>query len=234
MPPRALNQFLALQHADSSFPSGGFAFSNGIEGLAALGALSEGALARIILGALRHRWAGADRIALMAAFRAGGDIAVLARIDAAIEAATLAESLRLGSRRHGQSFLAAHVRLATPGADALRDAVRSGTMLGHVTALQGALWRALGMSEADAVVISGYQAVASLTTAAVRLGQIGAIEAQRVMAQVLPHLADLTDDNPDAAIAAVTNADPVLISFIPFIEIAAARHAHADLHLFSN
>lgn len=230
----ALTHLLALQHADSSFPSGGFAFSNGIEGLAAIGALDEGALANIIVGALRHRWAGADRIALIAAHRTDGDLEALARIDAAVEAATLAESLRVGSRRHGQSFLAAHVRLATPGAEALRDGVRSGAMLGHIATLQGTIWRALGMSEGDAVAISGYQAVSSLTTAAVRLGQIGAIEAQRVMAQVLPCLANMTDDKTDEAIAAFTDAGPVLTSFIPFIEIAAARHAHADLHLFSN
>jgi urease accessory protein len=227
-----LNHLLSLQHADSAFPTGGFAFSNGIEALAALGPLDDDSLAAIITAALRHRWASSDRIALIAAYRANGDIPALAAVDAAIEAATLAETFRLGSRRHGQSFLAAHARLRTPGADTLAAAVRAGHLLGHVTMLQGALWRAAGLDEKAVVAISGYQAIASMTTAAVRLGRIGALDAQRVMAQVLPLVSSIADDGDDLS-------DPgddgfVMSSFIPLIEIAAARHAHADLHLFSN
>ena len=65
---------------------------------------------------LRHRWATSDRVAVALAHRADGDLDRIAEIDRAVEAATLAEPLRTGSKRNGGALLAAHVRLKTPGA----------------------------------------------------------------------------------------------------------------------
>jgi urease accessory protein UreF len=100
-----------LQHADAAFPSGSFAFSNGVEGLAALQhPFTAIDLGNALAASIRHRWAGTDRVALVKAYRAGDDLDALGRIDAAVDAATLAEPLRIGSRRNGQSLLAAHAR----------------------------------------------------------------------------------------------------------------------------
>ncbi|HEY9216366.1 MAG TPA: urease accessory UreF family protein, partial [Ancylobacter sp.] len=111
-----MNLLRALQHGDSTFPSGGFAFSNGIEGATMLGiALDVGHLGDVVAAVMRHRWATAERVALARAHRAGGDLDRLAEIDTEIEATTLVEGLRLGSRRNGSAMLAAHTRLGTPG-----------------------------------------------------------------------------------------------------------------------
>lgn len=227
-----LARLVALQHADSSFPSGSFAFSNGIEGLAALDpGFDADALVRAVGAILRHRWAESERVALILSHRAAGDIETLAQVDAAVEAATLAEPMRLGSRRNGSSLLTAHARLATPGAIELRAAVAAGTLLGHLPVVQGALWRALGLDEATAAEIAGYQTLAGLVAAAVRLGGVGAIEAQRVIGALLPVLAEAaaapveTPDTPNAI---------VFQAFTPLVEIASARHAQADLRLFAN
>ena len=57
-----LQRLIALQQADSAFPSGSFAFSNGIEGLAALlDGLGGAELGHAVEAVLRHRWAGSDR-----------------------------------------------------------------------------------------------------------------------------------------------------------------------------
>ena len=110
-----------LQHADSAFPSGSFAFSNGIEGLAAMNApLDRDGLHNVVAMFLRHRWATSDRVAVALAHRANGDFKQISEIDHAVEAATLAEPLRSGSKRNGSALLAAHVRLKTPGAVELR------------------------------------------------------------------------------------------------------------------
>lgn len=54
-----------LQLGDSAFPAGGFAFSWGIEGLAADGLLSNrGDLDGVIADHLAQRWASMDRILL--------------------------------------------------------------------------------------------------------------------------------------------------------------------------
>lgn len=243
-----LARLIALQHADSVFPSGSFAFSNGIEGLAAL---SEGFGAKGLAGAvetiLRYRWADSDRVALVLAHRADGDLARLARIDAAVEAACLPEPMRTGSRRNGGALLAAHARIGTPGAEELRAASRDGRLLGHLAVVQGALWCRLGLDETAVTEIAGYQTAAALVAAAVRLGQVGAIDAQRILSALMPVLAELAaqpvQEQPlreqplQERPLQETGRDLdeiVLTAFTPLVEIATMRHARADLRLFAN
>src|SRR5580692_7801000 len=131
----------AIWQADGTFPSGSFGFSYGVEGVVALRArLDVAALAELTTTILRQRWANCDRVALVRAFRAAGDLDAVAAIDQAVEASTFGEKLREGSRRNGGSFLAAHARLGEPTALLLRQAVRSGSCLGHIAVMQGAVW----------------------------------------------------------------------------------------------
>ena len=215
-----------LQHADSAFPSGSFAFSNGIEGLAAMNApLDRDGLHNVVAMFLRHRWATSDRVAVALAHRADGDFKQISEIDHAVEAATLAEPLRSGSKRNGGALLAAHVRLKTPGVMELRTCIDNGEALGHLPVVQGFVWRARGISEADAIAVSGYSTAAGLITAAVRLGRIGAVEAQAVLAAQLATIAGLSAPvSPDAEVE----------SFMPWVDAAASRHARAHLRLFAS
>jgi urease accessory protein len=215
-----------LQHADSAFPSGSFAFSNGIEGLAAMNApLDRGGLREVVTMFLRHRWATSDRRAVALAHRAGNDLEAIAKIDQAVEAATPTELLRSGSKRNGTALLAAHVRLGTPGVAELRSQIEAGRAHGHLPIVQGFVWRARGMGEADAMLVSGYSTASGLIAAAVRLGRIGAVEAQTVLAALLPTIADL---------AAPVPPDAVFESFMPWVDAAASRQARAHLRLFAS
>jgi urease accessory protein len=215
-----------LQHADSAFPSGSFAFSNGVEGLAAINApLDRSGLRDIVAMVLQHRWATSDRVAVMRAHRAGENFDELAVLDQAVEAATLSEPLRSGSKRNGNALLAAHTRLGTPGAGELRAQVTAEKLHGHLPVVQGFLWRAHGMTGSDAMTVSGYTTASGLIAAAVRLGRIGAVEAQAVLAALLPTIAALsTPVAPDARIE----------SFLPWVDAAASRQAHAHLRLFAS
>jgi urease accessory protein len=215
-----------LQHADSAFPNGNFAFSNGIEGLSAMNVpLDRRGLQDVITVFLRHRWATSDRVAVALTHRANANFERVAGIDHAVEAATLAEPLRTGSKRNGNALLAAHVRLGTPGATELRMLVEDGEAYGHLPVVQGFVWRAQGMSETAAVTVSGYSTAAGLIAAAVRLGRIGAVEAQSVLAAVLATIADLSAPLPPAA---------EIESFMPWVDAAASRHARAHLRLFAS
>ncbi|PNG24884.1 urease accessory protein UreF [Methylocella silvestris] len=244
-----LMQLLMMQNADAAFPSGGFAFSNGVEGLGALRRPLTGPdLTDALTASLRHRWAGADRVALIGAFRASDDHGALSRIDAAVEAATLAEPMRVGSKRNGRALLVTHTRLESPGAAALHKALSDGRLLGHLPVIQGALWCGLGLGEAEAVLISAYQAAASMATAAIRLGHIGAIDAQRSLSAALEVIADIVrqpmeqgvtpgSSKNEGCTGVVPRQSPspvILTNFTPFIEIAAMRLAGADLRLFAN
>lgn len=217
----------ALQHGDSQFPSGGFAFSQGLEASSQLADRLGGFdLAGFVETQIRHRWAGADRVALVRAYRLAGAIGLLADLDREVEAATFIEGLRAGSRRNGGAFLTTHARIGTTGAAAYRAMVQQGQACGHLAVVQGLLWGALGLDEESVVTMAGYQAVASLATAAVRLGIVGAIEAQSVMTTALRIVAEMCDDP-------VVDDQP-LRSFTPLAEIAVALHGTSGQRLFSN
>jgi urease accessory protein len=215
-----------LQHADSAFPSGSFAFSNGIEGLAAMNTpLDRGRLRDVVAMFLRHRWATSDRVAVALAHRACGDLDDIAAIDHAVEAATFVEPLRNGSKRNGNALLSAHTRLATRGAAELRSLIDAGKAHGHLSVVQGFAWCACGMSEADAIAVSGYSTATGLIAAAVRLGCVGAVEAQAVLTAVLPVIHGL---------ALPVRSDAAIESFMPWVDAAAARHSRAHLRLFAS
>ncbi|MEO5325987.1 urease accessory UreF family protein [Mesorhizobium sp. CC13] len=219
---------VALQHADGQFPSGGFAFSQGLEASSSFaGLLGPFDFADFVATQIRHRWAGADRVALVRAHRLAGDLEALAELDREVEASTFVAGLRSGSRRNGMALLTTHERIATRGAAVYRAMIRKGVACGHLPVVQGLVWQALDLDEATAVAIGGYQTVASLATAAVRLGVIGAIDAQKVVAQTLPAI-------QAAARRAVIDDEP-LRSFTPLCEIAVALHGVATgQRLFSN
>jgi urease accessory protein len=217
----------AIWQADGAFPSGSFAFSYGIEGVIALRPeLDQAALAELTAAILRQRWLTCDRIALLKAFRAAGDLDIIADVDRTVEASTFGSTMRDGSRRNGGSFLASHARLGDATALRLRGAVRAGVCLGHIAVMQGAVWQAMGLDEALAQLASAYGVASGVTAAAVRLGAIGAMEGQKILRGCLPMIETL--------VAQPVPEDAELSSYIPFLEIAAARHARADLRLFAN
>ncbi len=222
-----LSTLQAIWQADGTFPSGAFAFSYGVEGVVALRSKLDGtALAELATAIIRRRWSTFDRVALVRAFRAAGDLGAIADIDRDVEASTFGSTMRDGSRRNGGSFLASHARLGEATALRLRDAVSSGVCLGHIAVMQGAVWQAMGLDEKLAQLASAYGVASGVTAAAVRLGAIGALEGQKVLRGCLPLI--------DTLVAHPVPDDAELSSFMPFLEIAAARHARADLRLFVN
>ena len=96
--PDPQNLLSALQHADSFFPSGGVAFSSGLETLLTdREVASVEQLGSFVDGQLKHRWSTSDACALVAAFRANGMLHRIAGVDAIVEAMSLATELREGS-----------------------------------------------------------------------------------------------------------------------------------------
>ena len=148
--------------------------------------LDRSGLENVATTFLRHRWATSDRVALAFAHRANSDLDRVGEIDHAVEAATLSEPLRTGSKRNGNALLAAHVRLQTPGAADLRALIGDGKALGHLPVVQGFVWRARGDERGRCH--RWCQAIRRRQdsfAAAVRLGRIGAVEAQTVLASGL-------------------------------------------------
>ncbi len=222
-----MSDFLtALQQSDNMFPNGSFAFSNGVEGMAALGQEFDAEnLAGIFEAVLLHRWAECDRIALVHAWRAAS-VAELAQADRALEAATLPETLRKGSKNNGAALVEAHFRIGSGDASRLKSALQAGILLGHLPVMQGALWRVLGMDEEKAILTSGYLTVTGLGSAAIRLGEAGAITVQKALHKILPLIAELAW-HPVRPLDAIAGA-------LPWLDLACARQEAAPLRLFAN
>jgi urease accessory protein len=218
---------LILQHADGLFPSGSFAFSQGLEAMSATaGVLGPFSFEEFAQMQIRLRWAQSDRVALVRSYRHAADMDAIVALDSEVEASTLAEDLRKGSKRNGIAFLTAHARLASPQASAYLGLVRRRKANGHLPVVQGLIWRGLGFDENIAVAISGYQALASLSSSAVRLGLIGAVDVQAVITGLLT-------DIREASRTGITEDQP-LSSFLPLTEIALSLHRASGQWLFSN
>jgi urease accessory protein len=223
-----LNSLLgALQHADSFFPSGSVAFSSGLEALHAdREVTSAEQLASLVEGQLLHRWASFDAVALVAAFRTRERLEEVSGIDRLVEAMSLAAELREGSKRAGASLLAVHVRLGTAGATGYRDLIARKQACGHLPVVQGMLWGATGMTEDACRAVSAHTFCTGLVSAALRLGMIGHLDAQRVLLRVRPLLAGLLRSPPGAV--------ECMSAYCPAVEIAAMRHEVQDSRFFAN
>ncbi len=238
------SSLLALQQADSFFPGGAVAWSWGLETLvtdAHLGtppATPSGRRPRgvrhnrseqvraFVEGQLRHRWNSFDRPFLDAAWLAAGDLPTLMLLDAQVEALTLAEELRQGSRRVGQSLLGVHVALGTPGAAPYQQQVVAAATPGHLPVVQGLIWQQLGMHREHCHLAAAHGLCTALVSAAVRLGVMGHVDAQRVLTDIQPLLLELLDAAP------CTTDDAS--GFTPMAEIAVMRHETQPLRLFAN
>jgi urease accessory protein len=214
----------SLQMGDSSFPSGGFAFSWGLETLKADGLVVDGeGVAAFARSQLRWRWATSDRYFVRKAALAE-NVEELALLDREVEAMTLARELREGSRRAGRALLRAHHSMATPRVDAYRAAIADERALGHLPVAQGVAWRGTGMTAEEVEAVSAYVLAAGIAQAAVRLALFGPLEAQTM-------LSDLRGE-----MVAVLNREPPERphAFTPAAEIAVMRHELGDARLFAN
>jgi urease accessory protein len=217
----------ALQHGDSFFPSGAIPFSWGLETLAAEGGLESAAdVGRFVQGQLTARWAMCDRPALVAAHRADDALDEVANVDNELDALALSREMREGGRRAGGALLDVHSSLGTPRAGAYRDLVRARRAPAQLAAVQGLVWRGVGLTEEAACAISAHVACVGFVGAAIRLSLIGHIDGQRILSNTRPLICRLL-------------AEPLLpfdrvSSYVPAAEIAMMRHETGRVRMFAN
>lgn len=216
-----------LQHADSMFPSGAVSFSWGLEALCSRGMITgRDDLRDFMTAQIEGRWADIDRPMIWHAYHAERDVDRICYLDALIEAQTLSVEQRLGSKRMGGAMLAVHTRLGTPMAVDLGEIVRAGGAYGHLPVMQGVLWRQLGLSAENALVMSAHGLCVGMLGAAIRLSVVGHMDAQKIHTQLLELIEHVLCRPLCEAEAAH--------SFIPQIEIASMNHETDEMRLFVN
>jgi urease accessory protein len=212
--------WLWLQLADGAFPAGGFAHSMGLEAALHLGGLAD---VEAFLDQTLHQ---VGRASLPFVGAACAEPGRLAELDAACDATLLGHVGNRASRAQGRAFaLAASRVFDAPAVQLACDEARRG--LSHHAVVFGAVLGALGVPRREAQTAFVHAAVRSVVSAAVRLGALGPLEAQRLQASraatceaVLLSCTDLP------ALEAAQTA--------PLLELFGALHDRLDGRLFQS
>ncbi len=207
-----------LQTGDSAFPSGAFAFSNGLETLVGEGVVPERMpLSAVLLDHIAPRWIEFDRYFVRAALLVDD----IADTDRECELRQTVPELCAASQRMGRALLTSHARIGTAGAaeHLARPRVEAPA---HAPVVQGLVGRALGLTPEEAEAGAFHGLLAGFSAAAVRLGKIGAISAQELVAQAISHHAAAFETPPEIPSA-----------FAPIADIAAQRRDATAVNLFA-
>ena len=174
--------YLVWQLLDSGFPSGGFVHSSGLEASVQHGHVVD---ADDVRAFARQTLAQAGRSALplmRAAHRTPADLATLDRLADVFLSSPVANR---ASRAQGRALLTAVSRsFPRPEIDRLDECLRGEQLGGHVAPLLGAVLGALGIDQGEAEQLFLFSAVRGVASAAVRLGLIGAYDAQSLQAEL--------------------------------------------------
>jgi urease accessory protein len=217
-----------LQLADSFFPSGMYTQSHGLESFVSAGVSGEEQLAPLLQVYLLQLAAPGDALAARWVTRAAaaGDVDLIAAIDARLEATKFAPEGRAASRRCGGRVLALGAELCEY--ELLRRynrRVQEGCAPGHQAVALALLGVAMGLDEAAVAAVELHTFATSLVSAAVRLGALDHIGAQRLLLQARPWLME-------AATIGETLDWQEIGGFALEIELMQFRHAYDEMHMF--
>jgi len=206
-----------LQLADSSFPSGSYAHSLGLEWLCRQPAFNLEASLRLRLS---QNLARLELPVLRAAYE-GPSASKLLELDHLMDVLTPATELREASRSIGRSFIRAAALLRPQGLAAI--AVEQGVE--HQPVVFGAVFQDWNLPLPDGLSSYALQAVRQQLSAAQRLSLIGQSEAQQLLHRLKP-----------AALAAVERSRGVSMeeagACAPWLDLAGIRHRELSGRLF--
>ncbi|WP_394838243.1 hypothetical protein LVJ94_15160 [Pendulispora rubella] len=164
--------WLVWQLADSAFPAGGFAHSGGLEATWQLGCVND--FEAYLDPSLWQT--GSLALPFVRAACAGRS---LVELDALSDATLSNHVANRASRAQGRAFWAT-ARGVFEENDAVRSLARGTSM--HVAPIFGATLGALGLREREVCSLYLHTSLRGILSAAVRLGIVGPLEAQRLQA----------------------------------------------------
>jgi urease accessory protein len=217
-----------LRFTDTFFPSGGYAFSSGLEAAVQGGAVKNSdQLARYVEDLLRGGMSRREALAVKLANRAGsaGQLDAAVEVDRELDSMKLGRESRLASRQMGRQVIkvaADQLRGKTVLRDYL-DVVGADRTPGHLAVSFGLTLGACGWKGEETVVAFLYQAAAGFVSAAMRLFPIGQREGQRVLGEWLPLIDRISRE---------INIGTPMSSWSPIQDIYAMRHGHLERRLF--
>jgi urease accessory protein len=217
-----------IRFVDSFFPSGGFAFSSGLEAAVKGGAVHNGKdLGRYVEDFLAHGIGRREAVAVAITHHAAiaNKLAPALRVDRELDALKIGRDSRLGSRQMGRQVVKVAAEQIHDNR-LLRDyrtAIEEGRTPGHLPVAMGITLATCRWSRQDAVAVFLYQTAQGFVSAAMKLLPVGQQEGQQLLAQWGPLIVQLSHRaKPDEALA----------SWSPVQDIYAMRHARLESRLF--
>lgn len=217
-----------LRFVDTFFPSGGYAFSSGLEAAIQGGAVkTSDQFARYIEDLLRGGMSRREALAAKQANRAAstGSLDAAVHIDRELDSTKLGRESRLASRQMGRQVIrvAADQIRAKPFLSEYRDQVEADLAPGHLAVTFGLTLGTCGWSQEETAAAFLYQTAVGFVSAAMRLCPIGQHEGQRILGEWLPLIERISRE---------VDLNTAMSSWSPIQDIYAMRHGSLEWRLF--
>lgn len=223
-----LSLLTGLRFVDSFFPSGGYAFSSGLEAAVQGGAVRNAEeLSRFVAESLTTGIG--EREAVVAGIAhdsfASDSLEIAFKADLELDAMKLGRESRTASRQMGRQVirLAANQQARHPLIEDYLAAVEAEQTPGHLAVSLGLTLAAAGWSKGDTIAAFLYQAATGFVAAAMKLMPLGQREGQRLLEGWIEVIERVSQQ------AAYQRE---LRSWSPVQDIYAMRHSRLESRLF--
>jgi urease accessory protein len=217
-----------LRFVDSFFPSGGYAFSSGLEAAVQGGAVRNAEeLSRYVVESLMTGMGEREAVTVGLAHEAyvSGVLDMAFKTDKELEAMKLGRESRTASRQMGRQIirLAADQLARQPLIEEYLAAVEAEQTPGHLAVSLGLTLAAAGWSKEDSIAAFLYQTATGFVAAAMKLLPIGQREGQRLLESWLDVIERVSRNAAHQR---------VLQSWSPVQDIYSMRHSRLESRLF--
>jgi urease accessory protein len=219
-------QFIhTLQLVDSFFPVGAFAYSDGLETAAAGGRIHDAAsLGEWMEHFLEQVFVPCEGLALVKCMFAlkEGDLDLLCRVDEELTAIRPAAAVRAASTGIGKRLLSLYASMHGGESDPWDHAALPH---GNAAAAYAIVFSQCGVQERHAALAFGYNRLAGMVSAGLRLISMGQLQGQALLTKTINRL-------PDAVDRILQMKDEPLRSFNPLLDIEQMNHQYVYSRLF--
>lgn len=225
---KTLSLLQGMRFVDSLFPSGGFAFSSGLEAAVQGGLVKTSEdlscfVVEFLTSGMGEREAVATGLAHDAVL--SGILEIALKADRELDAMKLGRESRTASRQMGRQVIrvATEQKERSPLLDDFLSMVEAGHTPGHASVSLGLTLAAAGWSKEDTIAAFLYQTATGFVAAAMKLMPIGQREGQRLLESWLEVIERVSHNAAQQR---------VLWSWSPVQDIYAMRHSRLESRLF--